>query len=102
MAAEKLLRNEIADEIPDRQSVRLGGFVDRVGRNQTARSGYVIDYDRRIAGNIFADMAGDRTGVGVETSSGGKADEDADGLACVEILRIRTMLGCEKNDSNKA
>jgi hypothetical protein len=57
LTAEKLLGNEVADEISDRQSVRLGGFVDRVGRNQTARSGDVINYDRRIAGNIFADMA---------------------------------------------
>jgi hypothetical protein len=47
-------------------------------------------------------MAGDRPGIGVETAAGGKADEDADGLACVEILRIRTMLGSEKRDKNNS
>jgi hypothetical protein len=50
-------------------------------------------------------MPGDRTGIGVETAAGRKADEDADGLACVEILRIRTMLETEKrgeNNSDKA
>src|SRR5688572_29509044 len=36
MTAEKLLRDQVADEISDGQTIRLGRLVNRVGSNETA------------------------------------------------------------------
>src|SRR4029077_20381752 len=51
---EKLLGNQIANKISDGQTIRLGRLVNRVGGDETARPGDVINNHCRIARYIFA------------------------------------------------
>src|SRR5262245_22928411 len=87
-AAKQLLRNQIADEIADGEAVRLGRLVNRVGRHQAAGARDVIHQHRRIAGNILGNMPTDHPRISIEAAAGRKADEDADGFAGVEFLRV--------------
>src|SRR5438445_6859626 len=72
MTAEKLLRDQVADKITDGQTVRLGRFVNRVGGNEAARPGNVIDNDSRVAGYVFTDVASHDPGIRVEATASRK------------------------------
>jgi len=86
--AEKLLRNQIADKIPDGQAVRLGRLVNRVGGNETARTGDVVYDEGRVARDIFVDMPGDDPGLGVEAAASWKPHNYSDGFPRIEILSV--------------
>ena len=84
--AKQLLQEESADEVADGQAVGLGDLVHIVGGNQKSRAGHVVDDEGRVAGDMFAHVAGDGAGVGVVAAAGGGADDDPDGLAAIKIF----------------
>ena len=88
MTAEKLLRDQVADKITDGQTVRLGRFVNRVGGNEAARPGNVIDNDSRVAGYVFTDVASHDPGIRVEATASRKPHDDSKRFPRIEILSI--------------
>ena len=86
--SEHVLEDEPADKVADREAVRFGDFVSMVRGNQTARAGHVFDDKSRIARDMLAQVARDGARVGIVTSAGRAADDNADGFAFVKrILR---------------
>ena len=66
------------------------GAEDVIGRDQPTAAGHVDDDDGWRAGNVAADVACDETRGRVEAAAGARADDDADGLAAVELSRRRS------------
>jgi len=79
-----LLKGQASDEIPDREAIGLGGFVDVVGRQQTRRPGHVINDRGRGPGNMFAYMARNYSRIGIEAPARRQTDDDPDRLALVK------------------
>jgi hypothetical protein len=52
-----------------------------IGGDHASGARHVFNQDRGRAGNMFAQVTGDRPGVGIETATGGEPDNDADSLA---------------------
>jgi hypothetical protein len=86
LVAEDLLEQQRADEVADCQTVGGRRFEEKVGGEAAAGSTHVVDDHGWIARDMSGHMPGDYTGVLIETATGGKADDDADCLASVEIL----------------
>ena len=83
--AHDLLQDERADKVADDQTVRRR-LEKRIGRHPAAGAGHVVDDDRRVARYVAAHVTGDDARVGIEAAAGGKANDDADGFAAIEIL----------------
>jgi hypothetical protein len=99
---EKLLGNQVADEISNGKAVRLGRLVNRVGGDQTARPGDVIDNHHRVARYIFVDMPSQDPGIRVEAASCWKPHNDSHGFPCIEILSVRYMMGTPHGGQNNS
>ena len=99
---EKLLGNQIANKISDGQTIRLGRLVNRVGGDETASPGDVINNHCRIARYIFADMPGHDPGIRVEAASRWKPHHDSDGFPGIEILSVGYMLGTPHGGQNSS
>ena len=83
--AHDLLQDERADKVADDQTVRRR-LEKRIGRHPAARAGHVVDNDRRVARYVAPHVTGDDARVGIEAATSGKANDDADGFAAIEIL----------------
>ena len=95
------LRALHAEQRPERAAASHGGergavlrrlLVHEVGQPDRARAFHVARHDRRVAGNVLADVARDHAAVEVVGAAGREADIHADGLAFVELgdrLRVR-------------
>src|SRR6185503_18842782 len=68
----------------DREPVGFGRFENVIRRNHAPGSRHVFDDDRRVAWNVFAHVAADRSGIGIVAAAWSKTDDHADGLAIVE------------------
>jgi hypothetical protein len=55
-----------------------------VGRDDAAHARHVVDDDRRVAGNVLGEMAGDKARVLIVTAAGRKSDHDAHRLALIK------------------
>ena len=90
-------REQSAVPDPDKRTVPVGFVVRVVGRDQTPRAIHVVDHQRGIAGNMFPDVPGHRPRVGVVASASGKANGDANGFACIEIVLLWRSKHCRYN-----
>jgi len=60
-----------------------------LARDHAARAWHIFDDDRRVAGNMFAHVTADGTGVRVVAAPGSEADNETNGFALVKLgLRI--------------
>jgi hypothetical protein len=82
----ELLHKKAAAEVAQGESIGFSYLIDMVGCNQTSGSGHVLHDDGRVAGDVFAHVAGNGAGIGIKTSSGGEADHDAHGLAFIKKI----------------
>ena len=99
---EHLLERQAADKIPDGQAVRLGGFVNIIGREQARRAGHVIDHRGGIAGNVFSDMPGDHARVCVEATARSETDNQTDRFSFVKIFLGEERQGLDAQGENDA
>jgi hypothetical protein len=56
-----------------------------IGRAHAAAAHHVLHHDRRIARNVLAHVAGERTRINVVAAAGVGGDHEIDGLTLVEI-----------------
>ena len=69
----------------DGEPIGFCRFENVIRRNHASGARHVFDDDRRVAWNMFAHVAADRAGIGIVAAAGGKADDQADGFAIVEV-----------------
>ena len=84
--AQSLIQYESAVPVGNRQAVGLGVIVKVIRRYQAAGTRHVVDQSRRVAGYVFAHVAGDGASVGVIAATGSLADDEADGFVLVKVL----------------
>ena len=79
--AEKIKRycEEIGAE------VEVDDAVEKVGGNNRTAAGHVLDDEVRISGNMFAEMLGDESCVGVISAPGGGSRDNCD---CFSLIKI--------------
>jgi hypothetical protein len=75
-----------------------------IRRDQAAGARHVFHDNRRVAGNIFTHVSGNRSGVGIKSAPGGKADNDPNHFTAVEFLARRgsDRCDCRKRANNDA
>ena len=76
----------------DHAAVARGGAEQIIHGNQAAGAWHVLHHDRRIAGNMSADIAADRSGEGVVAAAGAAADDECNGFAFVELVDRRRLM----------
>jgi hypothetical protein len=97
---QDLAQHERPVELPYREAVRLGHFVDVVGRDEAPGPGHVLDDERRVAGNVLAHVPRDHPGVRVEAASGSQTHDDPHGPAFEEGLSLRGP-GAERGERDE-
>ena len=93
---EHLAQKQAADEMADGQAVGFRGFVNMIGGDQAARAGHILDDDARNTGNVLTHMTRDRARVSIETAARGKANDDFDRLAFIEIVGTGAVASARK------
>jgi hypothetical protein len=68
----------------DGKTVGLGYYEEMVCANQSPSAGHVVDDDGRVAGNILAEMAGDKASVSIVPTSRRGPNYDSDRFPLVE------------------
>src|SRR5262249_52846365 len=84
--AKHLTEKESADEVADGETVRLGDFEDMISGDQATSAGHVLDYDTGLAGDVFTQVAGDGSVIGVKTPASREAYYDANRFASIKIF----------------
>ena len=59
-----------------------------------ASAGHQLRHDRRIAGQILAEMAREDAGADVDAAAGGASDQNLDLLATIELRGRRRRCEC--------
>jgi hypothetical protein len=83
--------------VPDREPIGLGHAVEMVRGDEASGAGHVLHDHRRASWDVPAHVPRDDPGVGVEPAAGREADDDPDGLAVEEGLRVETA-ACDEQD----
>ena len=68
------------------QTIGFCLIVGIIGGYQTTGTGHIIDNDRRLAGEVFAQVTSYGAGIRIKTTARREADNDSDGLA----LKVRS------------
>ena len=90
----ELLKVERRIDGADRHTIGFVHTVNLIGRDHRGGSGYVLDDDVRIAGNVLWHELGEHARIKVVGVARFGADDDRDGLALVERrLRLRRSSG---------
>src|SRR5207244_11411485 len=90
---QELLEEQAADEGADGKAIRLGGFVNIIGRNEASRPGHVVDDEDGIARNVFTHMTRYGSRVGVIAASRGKSHTESARLSLVKIRLRKDLFG---------
>jgi hypothetical protein len=64
----------------------LGGAKQILGGDSGSRPGHVFHHEIWFSGNMISHVARDDARVGVKSPARRSADDDADGLARIEVL----------------
>ena len=83
--AEQRLERRIVLHEADHRAVALGGGIEIIGRGEPAGARHVAHDDGRMAGNVRADMAGNRPRQGVVAAGRAGGDDQRHRAAAVEI-----------------
>ena len=97
----ELLEVERRIDGADRQTIVFVHTVNLIGRDHRGGSGYVLDDDVRIAGNVLWHELGEHARIKVVGVARFGADDDRDGLALVERLRLRRSSDQQKAEEKK-
>src|SRR5262249_18709572 len=82
----RLVERGRLDNDAERRSILRRKLVEIIGRLEAARARHVLRDDRRLPGNMLAEMARDQTPVEIVAAACGVADDDGDGPARKELL----------------
>src|SRR5688572_4240773 len=80
----ELLQKNRAHDMADRETIRLGHLVNMIGGGQAASSSHVFDDDSRVAGDVFAKVSSQGSGIKVVTTAGCSAYYDTDNFTFVK------------------
>ena len=86
-SSQDLVQNLKAMEVADGEAVGFGDPVQMVGGDNTSCSRHILHNDRRITGDMFAHVARNGSGIGIEPAPGGKTYDDTDRLTFKGGLR---------------
>jgi hypothetical protein len=75
---DELIEVEPGAESTHREAVRLGDFVDVIGRDHRSCAGHVLYDHVGIAGNVFSQIAGDHARPCIIDATGAVAGDDTD------------------------
>ena len=102
LVAERL-RQRIPGAVEDGEPVRCGALKHMVGRGLAAGARHVLDDDRRIAGDVLAQIAGERPREGVDGAAGFEPDDHPQRFAGVVVaVRARTLGKPRRRERTKA
>ena len=102
-AAEQRLQDRAGKDRAGHGAVLRRDGIDIPGRAVRSGAAHVLHHDRRIAGDVIAEMAREQPCVGVVAAARRRADHDLELLALVELLdefsrrflRHREARGCQ-------
>src|SRR5262245_13479100 len=80
---DHLIDDLVAMKVENRQPVGLGNLIYVIGRYQAGGAGHIFDDDRRVPGNLLAQVTGDQARIAVESAAGGETDNKPDGFSLV-------------------
>ena len=99
MSRELLDVNPRAD-YPKSQTVRLGDPVNIVSRDHRTTTSHVLHHNRRVAGNVFANMSRDDAPPYIEGSTRGESHPDGHGFALIK-RRLGRQIGTPNQNDEK-
>jgi hypothetical protein len=82
--SDQLIEIEAGSQSSEGEPVGLSNFVNVVSRDHRAGTGHILDDDVGIAGNIFAEIAGDHARPCVVNATSAVAGDDSNGLVLIE------------------
>ncbi len=85
LTSRKLIEVKRRIDRRDGQAVGLGNSMKKVGGNNRTAARHVLDDEVRIPGNMFAEMLGDESCVGVIGAPGGGSRDNCD---CFSLIKI--------------
>src|SRR5258705_412544 len=89
-------KKRAADKMSDGESVGFGDSENMIRGDQAARARHIFHDDTGIARNVSAQVARNGAGVSIKAAAGGKADDDANVFAFVEIIRGGALSGARQ------
>jgi hypothetical protein len=81
------LHKKAADEMANSQAIGLGDFINVIGCDEAPSAGHILHNNGRITRDVLSHMPRNGPGVGIKTTSGRKADNYAECLALIKIVR---------------
>jgi hypothetical protein len=87
--AEQLLNKQPPVHIAQGETVGFCGAEDMVGGNQATCTGHIFYDYGRLAGDVFANVARDRSAIDVKSAARAKSDHEPQRFPSVKFLLRR-------------
>ena len=101
LADEERIESDAAADRADRGAVMRRHAVEIIGKTQAAGAFEVLRHQRRIAGNMPAEMPADHPRIKVISAADAVADIKVDGAALVEIAHRVGESRAERNQTHE-